>query len=432
MHKLTKVLSALFLAGATTSAVADNRTFSGSYDGSEPTIPSGPGTCSPTGGLNLAYVIGGTFRVSASGEYTVLEASNIGFTGLGGLADSVVLIYEGSFSAANPGANLVGAFDFDINDLDSEGFVFLDAGTDYVLVMQRWCSGPTGPGSWAALLEGPGSFSGDGFPTPGDTFGDFAGVTDIATFPGYGSTSYRYAVGDTIKPSMTGQSLFLDLAVSQDQSPVAILIYEGSFNPSNTSANLFADLGFGGPVVLESGNSYTPVFVDVFEVASDWLSVAFPPGQTLTGSHMNGSWYNRATNGQGLLMEFGPNTQNGFLFMAWFTFDDGASFPAGDKPQAVGSPEQRWMTGFASGVLNQMEFDVDFANSTGGRFNDPGSPVNTDGSYGTGRMTIVDCDAILLDFDLPDGNSDTLELERILKGEIGRCYEQTPVGPLTP
>ena len=86
----------LFLPAA---AFAGTAVLSGSFDGSEPKTAPLPGTCLGTD--PLGYQQAGSFQVSVSGLYAILDAYNI----IG--VDISALIYSGSFDVNAPLANLV-------------------------------------------------------------------------------------------------------------------------------------------------------------------------------------------------------------------------------------------------------------------------------------------------------------------------------------
>ncbi len=134
-------------------AFAANSVLSGSFDGSEPKTAPLPGTC---GGTDpLGYLQAGSFQVAVSGLYTVQDAYNI----IG--VDVSALIYAGSFDVNAPLSNLVTP-----NGVDVADEVNLNAGTNYILVAQQWCTNPervwvNRQGAWAVALSGPGEVTSD-------------------------------------------------------------------------------------------------------------------------------------------------------------------------------------------------------------------------------------------------------------------------------
>lgn len=422
------VAATLLLAAASTSALAGNRTFTGVFDGSEDTMPSTLASCASDGSQSLGYLVGGTFQVDTSGAYRVADAGNVGFGGFGGIQDASVILYEGSFDPNNPASNRIASVDISNNAVTNEPDVGLDSGTDYILVIQHWCASTEGAGPWGAVIEGPGSFSGAGFPSGSGTFGNWSNVTDTTRFGvgQAGNAIRKYVVSRTFSPETTGQYAFVDVSDLYQAPPAAILVYEGAFDPDNPASGFIEDLGFAGILQLESDKSYSVVLIDAFEANDRFQSVVFAAGVPGMGTHLNGSWYDRATSGQGMLLDYAPGTAGGFLFLAWFTFDT----PDDSGVQSLGDSSQRWLTASGIGPLKSTGMDIMFANTTGGVFNERAAAQATNGEYGVGSMTIDDCAFITLDFELPDGNDGSVTLQRGLMSETERCYEETGVGPL--
>ena len=418
--------TALILAGFTSFAEAGNRTLTGFYTGTGDTIPAAVSSCGSPG--ELEYSIGGVFQVNQAGAYEVVDASNVGFNGLANIRDSSILIYEESFDAGNSTQNLIAAVDYNFNSVTSTETVALKANTDYVLVAQHWCDFTAGPGVWAAVINGPGTFSGAGFGTDNATRGNFASVIDQAVFSvgQAGGETYKYVEARTFTPDSNGEYGFVEIGEALRGSPTAILIYKGLFNANNTSANFFADMGFAGAVALEAGQLYTVVLLDAFGEDGRYQYVTFDtaePGlQWLTGS-----WFNPATNGQGVMLEYSAETLGGFLFLAWFTYevDGGAGL---SSAQSVGSQDQRWLTGTASGGPTETFVDVKLINNTGGVFNEGTPEPVPDTNYGTGSIDVLGCNSVELEFDLPEGNSGVLTLQRGLPALADVCEDNKGLG----
>lgn len=424
------VTATLLLAAASTTVFAGNRTFTGVFDGTEDTMPSTLASCDSDGGQSLGYRVGGTFQVDTTGNYRVVDAGNIGFGGLGGIQDTSVILYAGSFDPDNPARNRIASVDVSVNAVTGEPAIALDSGTDYVLVVQHWCDFTAGLGPWGAVIEGPGNFSGAGFASSESTYGNWSTVTDTTRF-GVGQAGNgirKYVVSRTFSPEATGQYAFVDVSDLYQAAPAAILVYEGTFDPGNPSAGFIEDIGFGGILQLDSDKTYTVVLIDAFEENGRFQSVTYAAGDPAIGTHLSGSWYDPATSGQGLLIDYGPNTFGGFLFAAWFTFDT----PDDSGVQSVGDSSQRWLTASGMGPTGSNGLELMFANTSGGVFNERATTQTTDSEYGVGKLSVDDCEFITMDFELPEGNSGSLTLQRALPAETDRCYEQTGVGPLIP
>ncbi|MFC1696391.1 hypothetical protein ACFL1C_09790 [Pseudomonadota bacterium] len=135
------------------SVFAVNSVLSGVFDGSEQKTAALPGTCLTE--EPLGYLEAGTFQVSASGTYFVVEAYN--FIGV----DVSALIYADNFDPNFPQANLVTPDGVDVADL-----AVLSAGVTYILVVQQWCTNPdriwvNREGAWSVTLTGPGNVTSD-------------------------------------------------------------------------------------------------------------------------------------------------------------------------------------------------------------------------------------------------------------------------------
>ena len=162
------------------SVWANNITISGAFDGTEPTMAADPVSCD---GNAKRYRQIGTITVSASGNYQVVDAgNNFFFTTPGGsVADSVVMIYSGSFNAAGPSTNRVAS-------VDEGGTVMLNSGTSYIVVIQHWCAEING--AFAVVIDGAGTISGAGFESFSYTRGEFLPGSPVANFPGLGVHRY--------------------------------------------------------------------------------------------------------------------------------------------------------------------------------------------------------------------------------------------------
>lgn len=131
-----------------------------------------------------------------------------------------------------------------------------------------------------------------------------------------------------------------------------------------------------------------------------------PPFQITEG--IAGSWFDPATNGQGILME--ANDAAGVLALAWFTWGES------------GEPfDHYWLTG--AGPFDGDTATVTLNRSTGGRFNDP-APVTTE-PFGSAVITFADCSHASFEFELNGFVSGTIALERILPPNQA-CLDANP------
>jgi len=409
-------------------ALAGNRTITGEFTGSDPTMASVVSSCAGDGSLMLGYSEAGTIQIGTSGSYMISDAGNVGYGQDNGIRDISALLYEGSFDPANPGDNLVVAVDVGYNEISNATETDLQTGVDYVVVAQHWCDSEVGAGWYGIIIRGPGSITGLGFATPPRTIGNFSSA-DQTNFPDYGGT-HKYAAGNPMQVARTGYYMYADIGGNWDPgSPALLLVYKNSFNPALPGNNFVSYAFFGGPVFLEAGQTYVFVVVDFFDVEGIWQYVLFPPSDPTFNSGLSAAWYNPATSGQGVLAEYGAITK--LFFAAIFTFDAPA-IVASAQPQSVGSTDQRWLTAYGSPAPGSSTLDLKFENTTGGVFNSPTPAPTTDSNYGTGTVEVVSCENIVITYDLPGGLEGMMNLQRALPDGADNCYQQVPFGPLVP
>jgi len=134
-------------------------------------------------------------------------------------------------------------------------------------------------------------------------------------------------------------------------------------------------------------------------------------------SGLNDAWFNRVTNGQGLLITVFPDI--GQMFLAWFTFD--TERPPEDVTAILGEPGHRWLTA-------QGPYDGDTATLTifvteGGVFDSPEPAAETD-LDGDGTMTLefADCENGLVNYHIESlGISGSFPIERITPDNVPLC-----------
>jgi hypothetical protein len=131
---------------------------------------------------------------------------------------------------------------------------------------------------------------------------------------------------------------------------------------------------------------------------------------------LTGSWFNQATNGQGIELEFFVNAVapgTAYLQGAWFTFDVAAG----------GADHQRWYT-FSGNAKTAAAtkaagggtaIPVTIYQNTGGNFGAP--PITNAVAVGTGTLTISDCTTGSLSYTFTDGSgrSGSTPLTRLTK-----------------
>lgn len=381
-------------------ALADHVTLSGLFVGDEPTLAPFPESCTQPDSA-LGYLEAGPIEVSASGVYDVVDAGNLS------AVDVVIRIYQGSFDPGDISANLVAA-------VDEGEQIDLVSGQSYRLVLQHWCTNETG--AWGVAVSGPGRITGNGVViSPARTLGTFTDDDSRADF-GFGATVYD--VHGPVRFDQEGTYFYADLSIHR-RVDMELYVYEGSFEPLNTSLNLVAVLDDDDAVDLETGVDYflvsAPFNIDDF---GEWHYTMFPPGRVLINRFLSGAWFDAdsSVEGQGFLMEVFPSLS--FVFMAWFTFEQEGQLSTdsagGKTPLAIGASDQRWLTAFGNYDDGATSMSLQFENTTGGVFNAPPIDLDQDSNYGTGTLTADGCGELTLEFDLPDGPAqDSISLNRV-------------------
>jgi len=136
---------------------------------------------------------------------------------------------------------------------------------------------------------------------------------------------------------------------------------------------------------------------------------------------LNDAWFNRVTNGQGLLIAVFPVRKE--MFVAWFTYD--TERPPEDVTAILGEPGHRWLTA-------QGPYDGDTANLTlyltaGGVFDAAEPPASTDSAgYGTLQIEFADCTEGLVTYEITSlGVSGQFPIERIVADNVPLCESLT-------
>jgi hypothetical protein len=157
--------------------------------------------------------------------------------------------------------------------------------------------------------------------------------------------------------------------------------------------------------------------------ATDWTTVAVlwnlsdQSGVPINSGH-SGAWYNRATPGQGFLIDVDPVGE--FIFLGWFTYTDVDS----DDPN-----EQHWYTAQGHYAGNQAVLDLH--ESLGGNFDDP-QTVETR-RVGQVTLTFSSCTTAALAYSIESNDlSGSFPLERVVPGSENLCEDlATPASPPT-
>jgi hypothetical protein len=371
------------------------------------------------------YHEAGTVTVSFTTDYEIADAGNLlGFTDAGqGIADVVINVYEDSFDPTDPGLNRIAV-------VDEGAIVALQAGHSYLLVLQAYCEDTEGV--FGIVLRGAGIISGAGFPSAEFTSGEHTPQDAIADFP-LDIGVHAYHVSEPVQVPRTGIYYFGEVGINFNAG-ISLLVYEGSFNPGDTSDNLVASASYTGGLLLERTKTYRFVSVDQDDLEGNWQYALFPPGPMRFNESLKGAWTTPGVEGSGVMMEIG--TQTGILFFAWFTFPEEDSISIESDPKtstrAIGSSDQRWLTGFGFIPPDSNKMNIQYENTTGGFFNQEFPVPVTDSNYGTGTVEVSNCAHLEITYDLPGGVVGTAPMIRTLPdGEI-ECLESVNAGPIVP
>jgi plastocyanin len=123
-----------------------------------------------------------------------------------------------------------------------------------------------------------------------------------------------------------------------------------------------------------------------------------------------GAWFNPATSGQGFLIDVEPASR--FMFVAWFTY-----VPATSAAAKVGVPEHRWLS--AQGNYTGGSAPLTVFQTSGGRFNS--SQATTTVPVGTMTLTFTSCTAGTVQFNLDEGLSGSIPIQRVIPGTELLC-----------
>ena len=151
------------------------------------------------------------------------------------------------------------------------------------------------------------------------------------------------------------------------------------------------------------------------------LTAPTTPTLNLNQNGLSGSWYNPATDGQGIELEFFANAVapgTAYVQGAWFTFDT-----------TVGGG-QRWYT-FAGNAVGaaakagQASIPVTIYQNTGGNFGAP--PITNAVAVGTGTLAMTSCTSATFDYTFTDGSarSGSVPLTRLTQN-VTCATEGTP------
>ena len=428
----SKILFSLLFVFAAIPAFADNITISDYFPEGGPAMDASPVSCGQF--ITQPYMEAGSVSVSSNGNYEIADAGNLlGFTGIGqGVSDIVINIYDGNFDPLDTTLNRV-------SSVDEGNSVPLQTGINYLLVIQPFCE--YAGGTFGIVIRGDGNVTGAGFATATHTSGQHENGDSSANFPLEIGT-HVYDASAPIAVSRTGLYYFGEVGANFNAG-ITLLAYEGSFNPGNTSTNLIGSVSTAGSLSLSRDKVYVFVAVDQSDLQGNWQYTLFPPGDARFNESMKGAWVTPGVDGSGIMLEVG--TQSGVLFFAWFTFPEApivaSSSKIGVTPNnvsgttldaAVGSTDQRWLTGFGPVHSESSVVDIKYENTTGGVFNSTTPKPTTDSNYGFGMAEVFDCNNISVSYDLPDGLQGSADMIRALSDGTADCLKMVDAGPITP
>lgn len=163
--------------------------------------------------------------------------------------------------------------------------------------------------------------------------------------------------------------------------------------------------------------------VDLADIAAYILQSTSPPAALDINQHgLTGSWYNQATDGQGMVLEFfvdavAPGTA--YLQGAWFTYDT-----------VVGGVErQRWYTYSGNAQSGAASIAVTLYQNIGGNFNAP--PTTNATAVGSGTLSFSDCTTGRFDYTFTDGSarSGSIPLTRLTRNMTCAVAAERAINP---
>src|SRR5882672_9495573 len=271
--------------------------------------------------------------------------------------------------------------------------VYSNAGGNIQYVVMREMSGQNGENFWAGqslrTTNSSGMSSQIQFPTnlPSTNTASRKVLIATAGFAALGLVAPDYTIPDGFIPVGGGT---LNYANGIDQIPLPAMPTDGATAIDRN----------GNPVAATPTN---------FAGATATLTAAPPPPATpdLNQHGLTGSWFEPATSGQGMEVEFFPNLVGpgtALVQGAWFTFDVA---PAG------GIDRQRWYTFSGNGQSGAANVPVTIYRNVGGNFNAP--PMTSPTIAGTGILAFTDCNtgSFASTFSDGSGRSGTIALTRL-------------------
>jgi len=137
---------------------------------------------------------------------------------------------------------------------------------------------------------------------------------------------------------------------------------------------------------------------DLADLAA-YIAAGNAPALDLDQHGFTGSWFEAATSGQGIELEFFPGlvaADTAFVQGAWFTFDAGA---------AGGADHQRWYTFDGKAQTGHTSIPITLYQNTGGKFDAP--PTTSPVVVGSGTLAFTGCTDGTFSYAFNDGSNRT-------------------------
>jgi hypothetical protein len=180
----------------------------------------------------------------------------------------------------------------------------------------------------------------------------------------------------------------------------------GSVNYASVDMINIPALPTDGATAVDRNGNPTPATPTNFAGATITLNPAPPPTTPDLNQHgLTGSWYEPATNGQGVELEFYPNLAGAgtsTIQGAWFTYDVA---PTG------GADHDRWYTFSGNGQSGATSIPITIYRNVGGNFN--ALPITTAAVVGSGTLSFSDCSNGTLAYTFSDGRTGSIALTRL-------------------
>jgi hypothetical protein len=159
----------------------------------------------------------------------------------------------------------------------------------------------------------------------------------------------------------------------------------------------------GDGVTALDGNA-NPVPNAATNLAGQTASVVALPSLDLTQHGLTGSWFEPATNGQGIEVEVYPGVggaTSALYQVSWFTFDTASG----------GADHQRWYTAGGATTATSDHVELTIYRNTGGNFDAP--PTTASEVVGSATLAFDTCASGRLDYAFTGGPSGSIPLTRL-------------------